>query len=208
MDEFVENFHLLFKEGFLSILIVKNPENNNLYMLKNNKDLFIFYDYKEELKSNTLVNPFLIDIKRIIPNYFETLYFVYCLKYKIHKIKITLDLSNFGYFIKDKVIQNYFILNENNEEKKFYSINLFSKNTKLWYDIFCLENPNIGNILSNWIKYGNKKLFNKLDALILINGYNLILKSLKIPQKEYYNKIILQINKNDIQNKKFWRRIN
>ena len=202
VDEFNEDFYLLFKDEYISHLIVKNSENKNLFMLNNNKDLFIYYDLEEKDKSKSLVNQFFSDIKKILPTAFEILYLVFKNKYKIHKIKINLDLSNFGYFIRDKVMQNYFCLSEYKEEQKYYSIYLYSKNNKFCYELFKLENPDIGDILSKWLEYGNKKIINNLDSLILINGYKLMLKSIEMPQKEYYSKIILQINQNDSQSEK------
>ena len=202
IDEFNEDIYLLFKDKYISHLIVKNSENKNLFMLNNNKDLFIYYDLEEKDKSKALVTQCFSHIKKILPTAFEILYLVFKKNYKIHKVKINLDLSNFGYFIKDKVMQNYFCLNEFKEEQKYYSIYLYSKNNKFCYELFKLENPDISDILPKWLEYGNKKIINNLDSLILINGYKLMLKSTEMPQKEYYSKIILQINKNDSQSEK------
>ena len=143
------------------------------------------------------------DIKKILPDYFECLYLLFNVGHKFHKIKITLDLSWFIYFIKDKAYQNYFTLNEYNEEKKFYSIYLLSKNNRLSYDIFSILYPNISIILQQWLDYGNKQCIDNTDSLILINGYDLMLKSTKIPVKKYYNKIIMQIDMYD-KNKEFY----
>ena len=201
-DDLNEDFYSIFKDKYVTNLLAKNPESKNLFMLKNNKDLFIYYDMEEKDKSKELVNKFFSDIKKTLPTDFETLYLMFNKNNKIHKVKITLDLSNFGYFIKDKVMQNYFSLNEYKEEQKYYSIYLYSKNNNFCYHLFKLENPIIGDILSTWLEYGNKKIINNLDSLILINGYRLMLKSTEMTQKEYYNKIILQINQNDSQYEK------
>ena len=202
VDQFIDNFYLLLKDGFISNLILKDADTKNTFILKNNKDLVICYDYENEEKSKILVNKLYENIKKLLPESFKTLFFIYNQNHKFHKVILNFDLSKFGYFIKDRVMQNYFSLSEYNEEKNYYTIYLYSKNNKLCYDIYCLENPNLGSILSEWLKYGNKKIINNLDSLILINGYNLILKSTKLPQKEFYDKIILQINNNDIQTKK------
>jgi len=201
VNENLEDFYNLFKDGFIGDLIVKNPENKNLLMLKNNKDLFFIYDNEIKESSEIILNQ-LNDIKKLIPDYFETLYLVFNKDYKVHKIKLSLDLSNFGYFIKDKAYQNYFSLKEYNEEKKNYSIYLYSKNNTLCYNIFTVVNPDISNILSHWLNYGNKKVVDNVNSLILINGYDLMLKMITIPQKKYYNKIIVQIDKYD-ENKDF-----
>ena len=202
VDQFNEDFYLIFKDKYISKLFVKNPESKNLFMLNNNKDLFIFYDIEEKDKSKALVNQFFGDIKKALPNAFKTLFLMFNKNNKIHKVKITLDLSKFGYFIKDKVMQNYFSLSEYKEEQKYYSIYLYSKNNTFCYELFKLENPIVGDILPKWLEYGNKKIINNLDSLILINGYKLMLKSTKMPQKEYYSKIILQINQNESQYEK------
>lgn len=208
VDESIDDFYLLLKEDFINNLIINNAGNKNLLMLKNNKDLFIYYDLEID-SSYQIVEKQFNDIKRILPDYFETFYLVFNKQYKIHKVKITLDLSNFGYFIKDKVFQNYFRLSEYNEEKNHYSIYLYSKKNRLCYDIFCLVNPDITKILTLWLNYGNKKIIDNQDSLILINGYELMLKSSKLLQKIYYDKIILQVDNdnykeefNDALNKK------
>lgn len=202
VDEFYEDFYLIFKDAYISKLLVKIPESKNLYMLNNNKDLFIFYDLDEKDKSKALVNQFFEDIKKKLPNAFETLFLMFNKNYKIHKVKINLDLSNFIYFIKDKVMQNYFSLSEYKEEQKYYSIYLYSKNNTFCYELFKYENPLVGDILPKWLEYGNKKIINNLDSLVLINGYKLMLKSTEMPQKEYYSKIILQVNQNESQYEK------
>lgn len=201
VNENLEDFYNLFKDGFICDLIVKNPGNKNLLMLKNNKDLFFIYDNEIKESSEIILNQ-LNDIKKLIPDYFETLYLVFNIDNKVHKIKLSLDLSNFGYFIKDKAYQNYFSLKEYNEEKKNYSIYLYSKNNTLCYNIFTVVIPDISNILSHWLNYGNKKVVDNVDSLILINGYDLMLKMITIPQKKFYNKIIVQIDNYD-ENKDF-----
>ena len=201
VNENLEDFYNLFKDGFICDLIVKNPGNKNLLMLKNNKDLFFIYDNEIKESSEIILNQ-LNDIKKLIPDYFETLYLVFNIDNKVHKIKLSLDLSNFGYFIKDKAYQNYFSLKEYNEEKKNYSIYLYSKNNTLCYNIFTVVIPDISNILSHWLNYGNKKVVDNVDSLILINGYDLMLKMITIPQKKFYNKIIVQIDEYD-ENKDF-----
>ena len=201
VNENLEDFYNLFKDGFICDLIVKNPGNKNLLMLKNNKDLFFIYDNEIKESSEIILNQ-LNDIKKLIPDYFETLYLVFNIDNKVHKIKLSLDLSNFGYFIKDKAYQNYFSLKEYNEEKKNYSIYLYSKNNTLCYNIFTVVIPGISNILSHWLNYGNKKVVDNVDSLILINGYDLMLKMITIPQKKFYNKIIVQIDNYD-ENKDF-----
>ena len=196
INESIDDFYFLLKEGFLNNLIVKNFKNKNLLMLKSNKDIFIYYDCENE-NSFQIVESQFNDIKKILNDYFETLYFVFNIDYKIHKIKITLNLSNFGFFIKDKIMQNYFTLSEYNEEEKYYSIYLYSKNNKLCYKLFCLIYPNLSKILEIWLNYGNKIIDDKFDSLILINGFELILKLSKIPTKIYYSKIILQVDDYD-----------
>ena len=207
VDQSIDDFYLLFKEGFINNLIIKHTDNKNLIMLKNNKDLFIYYDLEID-SSYKIVENYFNDINKFLDCYFETLYFVFNKNYKIHKIKIS-SLSNFGYFIKDKVFQNYFKLNEYNEEIKYYSVYLYSKNNRLCYDIFCLIiDPVITKLLSIWLNYGNKKIIDNPDSLILINGYELILKSAKIVQNIYYNKIILQIDNNDQYQEEFNNALN
>ena len=206
VEQSIDDFYLLFKEGFINNLIIKHTDNKNLIMLKNNKDLFIYYDLEID-SSYKIVENFFNEIKKFLDGYFETLYLVFNKNYKIHKIKIS-SLSNFGYFIKDKVFQNYFKLNEYNEEIKYYSVYLYSKNNRLCYDIFCLIDPVITKPLSFWLNYGNKKIIDKPDSLILINGYELILKSAKIVQNIYYNKIILQIDNNDQYQEEFNNALN
>ena len=212
VNESIDEFFTLFKEGFINNLIIKNPNNKNLFMLKNNKDLFIYYDNEVENNYQIIEKQFNY-IQKYIKDYFETLYLVFNINYKIHKIKITLDLSNFGFFIKDKVMQNYFTLSEYNEEKLYYSIYLYSKNNRLCYDLFCSLNQysEINKILSLWIDYGNKKEINDLNSLILINGFELMLKlsliSLENPNLKY-NKIILQVDLNDNYYNKFNEALN
>ena len=201
-DDFKEDFYLIFKNEYITNLLVRNSESKNLFMLKNNKDLFIYMDLEEKDKSKALLNQFFGDIKKTLPNTFETLFLMFNKNNKIHKVKITLDLSQFGYFIKDKAMQNYFSLNEYNEEQKYYSIYLYSKNNTFCYELFKLENPIVGDILPTWLEYGSKKVANSLDSLILINGYKLMLKSTEMPQKEYYSKIIFQINQAESQYEK------
>ena len=202
VNEIFEDFYILFKEGLICNLVVKNPVNKNLLMLKDNKDLFIHYDNENKISSEIVISQ-MNDIKKIMPDYFECLYLLFNVDNKFHKIKITLDLSCFIYLIKDKAYQNYFTLNEYNEEKKYYSIYLYSKNNRLSYDIFAIENPTISAILQHWLNYGNKKCIDKVDSLILVNGYDLMLKSAKIPVKQYYNKIIMQIDIYD-KNEEFY----
>ena len=197
VDDLLNDFFNLLKEGILRDLIIKNPNNKNLIMLKNNKDIFIYYDY-EDKSSYQYIEKHFENIKIVFKGYFETLYFVFNKDSKIHKIKLSSDLSIFCYYIKDKVMQNYFNINEYNEEKKYYSIYLYSKNSKLCYDIFKLENPDIYKSISLWQNYRNiKTILDNKDSINLINGYELILKSLKIRQELYYEKIILQVDTKD-----------
>ena len=207
INESINDFYFLLKDGFINNLIVKNPCNKNLLMLKSNKDIFIYYDCENE-NSFQIVESQFNDIKKILNDYFETLYFVFNIDYKIHKIKITLNLSNFGFFIKDKIMQNYFTLSEYNKEDNFYSIYLYSKNNKLCYKLFCLLYPKISRILEIWINYGNKIIEDNLDSLILINGFQLMLNLAKIPTINYYTKIILQVDDYDSYKDEFQKALN
>ena len=207
INESIDDFYFLLKEGFINNLIVKNSKNKNLLMLKSNKDIFIYYDNEYENSFKILENQF-NEIKKILNDYFETLYFIFNIDYKIHKIKINLNLSNFGFFIKDKIMQNYFTLSEYNEEEKYYSIYLYSKNNKLCYKLFCLIYPKISKVLDIWLKFGNKTIDDNLDSLILINGFELMLKLSKIPTKIYYKKIILQVDDYDIYKNEFQNALN
>ena len=93
-------------------------------MLNNNKDIFIFYDYNEIKSSESLIENEFIFINKYLHNYFENLYLVFNKDYKIHKIKIGKNLNNFGLYIKDKIEQNSFNINEYKEERGKYSIYL------------------------------------------------------------------------------------
>ena len=200
IDNSLNEFFTLLKEGFLSNLIIKNPENKNLLMLKDNRDLFIYCDNKIESSYQYIENHFK-NIKDLFNDFFETLYLLFNKDAKMHKIKVESDFSIFSYYIKDKVMQNYFNINEYNEEKKYHSIYLYSKNSKLCYDIFKLENPDIYKYISLWQNYRNiKTITDNKNSLILINGYELTLKSIKIKQEIYYEKIILQV---DIKDEKY-----
>jgi hypothetical protein len=64
------------------------------------------------------------------------MYLVFNKDYKIHKVKIGKNLNNFGLYIKDRVEQNYFNINEYKEEKGNYSLYLYSKDNTLCFDIF------------------------------------------------------------------------
>ena len=119
-----------FKEYYISILIIKNTNNKNILMLSNkNKDIFIYYDYDEIKSSELLIENEFVFINKYLSdtNYFENLFLVFNKDYKIHKIKIGKNLSNFGFYIKDRVEQNYFNINEYKKERGNYSIYLYSE---------------------------------------------------------------------------------
>ena len=189
-----DSLFLLFKEGFLTNLIIKNPLNKNLLMLNNNKDLFLYYDYNEINNTEKIIEDEYNYIDKYLNNYFENLYLVFNIDYKIHKVKINKFISKFGFFIKDRVEQNYFNINEYNEERGNYSLYLYSENNTLCFEIFCLKYPIFKKLFSLFLKSGEKLSQKKddLNSLIAIKGYDLILKCSNIIKEIYYEKIIFQ----------------
>ena len=103
-----DSLFILFKEGYISNLIIKNPSNNNLLMLTNRKEIFIYYDYDEIKNSEILIENEFEYINKYLNNYFEKLFLVFNKEYKIHKVIMDKNLKNFGFYIKDRVEQNYF----------------------------------------------------------------------------------------------------
>ena len=189
IDEYTDSIFSLFKQGFISNLIIKKKsENNNLIMLSNNestKDIFLLYDIKEKLIEEDYDH-----INNFFKNYFDVLYIVFNKDFKYHKIKVTKDLSEFSFYIKDYVEQNYFNINEYNEEKKNYNKYLYSKNNKFCYEIFCLKFPFFNKIFS--LFFDNINIKDNKDSLIIIKGYELIIKASQIKKKFFYNKIYFQ----------------
>ena len=185
----------LFKDNYISNLIIKCPCNKNLLMLNNNKDIFIFYDYNEIKSSESLIENEFIFINKYLHNYFENLYLVFNKDYKIHKIKIGKNLNNFGLYIKDKIEQNYFNINEYKEERGKYSIYLYSEENTFCYDIFINKYPIFKNIFSLWLKYGennNNPIKDNINSLIAIKGYDALINCSNVIKKVYYNKIIFE----------------
>ena len=186
---------ILFKEGFISHLIIKNDKDKNLLMLKNNKDLFLYYDYNEKNSTDKIIENEFAFINKYLNNYFENMYLVFNKEYKIHKIIIDKNLNNFRFYIKDLVEQNYFNINEYKEEKGNYSLYLYSKDNTLCFDIFNIKYPTFKNLFSLWLKHGNNihpKINDNINSLIAIKGYDLLIKCSIIIKNKYYNKIIFQ----------------
>ena len=161
----------------------------------NKKDLFIYYDSKEENKTVELLEKEYVFVNKYLDNIFETCYFVFNQEYKIHKIKIGKNLSTFGFYIKDRVEQNYFNINEYKEEKNNYSLYLYSKDNSFSYEIFLKKFPNYEKVFSIYLKTElNKKenLKDNLNSLIAIKGYDLMIIGSKIFKNKNYEKIIFQ----------------
>ena len=195
VDEYnIDSLYLLFKEDYISHLIIKNSCNKNLLML-NKKNIFIYYDSKEENKTIELLENECAFINKYLDNFFETLYFVFNQKYKIHKIKIGKNLTTFGFYIKDRVEQNYFNINEYKEEKHNYSLYLYSKDNSYCYEIFLKKFPNFEKVFSFYLKKEiniKENIKDNLNSLIAIKGYDLMIISSKIIKAKNYEKIIFQ----------------
>jgi hypothetical protein len=186
---------ILFKEGYISHLIIKNDKDKNLLMLKNNKDLFIYYDYNENNSTDKIIENEFTFINKYLNNYFNYMYLVFNKDYKIHKIKLGKNLNNFGFYIKDRVEQNYFNINEYKEEKGNYSLYLYSKDNTLCYDIFNIKYPKFKYLFSLWLKHGNNiypNINDHINSPIAIKGYDLLIKCSNINKNKYYNKIFFQ----------------
>ena len=192
----LDSLYILFNEGFISNLIIKNSSNKNLLMLTKNKEIFIYYDYDQIKNSEKLIEDEFVFINKYLNNYFEVMFLVFKQEYKIHKVKIDKNLANFGFYIKDKVEQNYFNINEYKDEKGNNSLYLYSKDNTLCYEIFCQKYPNFEKIFSLFINkeefINNKKLNDNLNSLIAIKGYDLLIRCSKIIKKKCFNKIIFQ----------------
>ena len=188
----------LFKEYYISILIIKNTNNKNILMLSNkNKDIFIYYDYDETKSSELLIENEFVFINKYLSetNYFENLFLVFNKDYKIHKIKIGKNLSNFGFYIKDRVEQNYFNINEYKKERGNYSIYLYSEENTLCYEIFINKYPIFKKIFSLWLNYRKNNdaiIKDNIDSLIAIKGYDLLISCSKVVKNLYYNKIVFE----------------
>ena len=191
-----DSLFISFKEGFISHLIIKNPSNKNLLMLTNEKEIFVYYDLEEVKNSEKLIEKEFGYINKYLNNYFELMFLVFNQEYKIHKVKIDKNLTNFGFYIKDRVEQNYFNINEYKEEKRNNTLYLYSKDNTLCYEIFCQKYPIFEKIFSLFINkegfIANKKLNDNLNSLIAIKGYDLIIQCSKIIKNKCYNKIIFQ----------------
>ena len=191
-----DSLFILFKEGFISHLIIKNPSNKNLLMLTNEKEIFVYYDLEEVKNSEKLIEEEFGYVNKYLNNYFEMMFLVFNQEYKIHKVKIDKNLTNFGFYIKDRVEQNYFNINEYKEEKRNNTLYLYSKDNTLCYEIFCQKYPIFEKIFSLFINkegfIANKKLNDNLNSLITIKGYDLIIQCSKIIKNKCYNKIIFQ----------------
>ena len=192
----LDSLYILFNEGFISNLIIKNSSNKNLLMLTKNKEIFIYYDYDQIKNSEKLIEDEFVFINKYLNNYFEVMFLVFKQEYKIHKVKIDKNMANFGFYIKDKVEQNYFNINEYKDEKGNNSLYLYSKDNTLCYEIFCQKYPNFEKIFSLFINkeefINNKKLNDNLNSLIAIKGYDLLIRCSKIIKKKCFNKIIFQ----------------
>ena len=192
----LDSLYILFNEGSISKLIIKNPSNKNLLMLTKNKEIFIYYDYDQIKNSEKLIEDEFGFINKYLNNYFEVMFLVFKQEYKIHKVKIDKNLFNFGFYIKDKVEQNYFNINEYKDEKGNNSLYLYSKDNALCYEIFCQKYPIYEKIFSLFINkeefINNKKLNDNLNSLIAIKGYDLLIRCSKIIKKKCFNKIIFQ----------------
>ena len=178
---------ILFKEGYISHLVIKNDKDKNLLMLKNNKDLFLYYDYNEKNSTDKIIENEFAFINKYLNNYFENMYLVFNKEYKIHKIIIDKNLNNFRFYIKDRVEQNYFNINEYKEEKGNYSLYLYSKDNTLCFDIFNIKYPTFKNLFSLWLKHGNNihpKINDNINSLIAIKGYDLLIKCSIIIKKK------------------------
>ena len=192
----LDSLYILFNEGSISKLIIKNPSNKNLLMLTKNKEIFIYYDYDQIKNSEKLIEDEFGFINKYLNNYFEVMFLVFKQEYKIHKVKIVKNMANFGFYIKDKVEQNYFNINEYKDEKGNNSLYLYSKDNTLCYEIFCQKYPIFEKIFSLFINkeefINNKKLNDNLNSLIAIKGYDLLIRCSKIIKKKCFNKIIFQ----------------
>ena len=190
-----ELLFLLFKEAYITHLIIKNDKDKNLLMLKNNKDLFIYYDYNENNSTDKIIENEFTFINKYLNNYFNYMYLVFNKDYKIYKIKIGKNLNNFGFYIKDRVEQNYFNINEYKEEKGNYSLYLYSKDNTLCYDIFNIKYPKFKYLFSLWLKQGNNLypiINDHINSSIAIKGYDLLIKCSNINKNKYYSKILFQ----------------
>ena len=191
-----DSLFILFKEGFISNLIIKNSSNKNLLMLTNNKEIFIYYDFDEIKNSEILIENVFRYINKNLNNYFEKLFLVFNQEYKIHKVILNKNLTNFGFYIKDRVEQNYFNINEYKEEKGHNTLYLYSKDNTLCFEIFCKKYPILEKIFSLFINkeefITNQKLKDNLKSLIAIKGYDLMIQCSKIIKNKNYNKIIFQ----------------
>ena len=191
-----DSLFILFKEGFISNLIIKNSSNKNLLMLTNNKEIFIYYDFDEIKNSGILIENVFRYINKNLNNYFEKLFLVFNQEYKIHKVILNKNLTNFGFYIKDRVEQNYFNINEYKEEKGHNTLYLYSKDNTLCFEIFCKKYPILEKIFSLFINkeefITNNKFKDNLKSLIAIKGYDLMIQCSKIIKNKNYNKIIFQ----------------
>ena len=164
-----DSLFILFKEGFISNLIIKNSSNKNILMLTNNKEIFIYYDFDEIKNSEILIENIFRYINKNLNNYFEKLFLVFNQEYKIHKVILNKNLTNFGFYIKDRVEQNYFDINEYKEEKGHNTLYLYSKDNTLCFEIFCKKYPILEKIFSLFINkeefITNKKLKDNLKSL-------------------------------------------
>ena len=183
----------LLKQDLISNLIIKNSLSKNSLMLKNNKDLFIYYDLNDPNTKDLIENEFIL-INKYLAKYFEILYLVFNQNYKFHKVKLCKNLSSFALYIKE-IEQNYFNINEYNDEKDKYSLYLYSEDNTFCYEIFCKKFPMLEDILKIWLKYDFDKNIppsNNLNSLIAIRRYNLILRCTEINTPKYYDKILFQ----------------
>ena len=165
-------------------------------MLTNNKEIFIYYDFDEIKNSEILIENIFRYINKNLNNYFEKLFLVFNQEYKIHKVILNKNLTNFGFYIKDRVEQNYFNINEYKEEKGHNTLYLYSKDNTLCFEIFCKKYPILEKIFSLFIDkeefITNQKLKDNLKSLIAIKGYDLMIQCSKIIKNKNYNKIIFQ----------------
>ena len=183
----------LLKQDLISNLIIKNSLNKNSLMLKNNKDLFIYYDLNDPNTKDLIENEFIL-INKYLAKYFEILYLVFNQNYKFHKVKLCKNLSSFALYIKE-IEQNYFNINEYNDEKDKYSLYLYSEDNTFCYELFCKKFPILEEILKIWLKYDFDKNIppsDNLNSLIAIRGYNLIVRCTEINTPKYYDKILFQ----------------
>jgi len=183
----------LLKQDLISNLIIKNSLSKNSLMLKNNKDLFIYYDLNAPNTKDLIENEFIL-INKYLAKYFEILYLVFNQNYKFHKVKLCKNLSSFALYIKE-IEQNYFNINEYNDEKDKYSLYLYSEDNTFCYELFCKKFPILEEILKIWLKYDFDKNIppsDNLNSLIAIRGYNLIVRCTEINKPKYYDKILFQ----------------